>query len=68
MNICSAVNIYTSHEYILKDDNEGILAGNADQMETARRRSSQYAPRYLKNLRPLQSQDNQVHKILPLLL
>jgi hypothetical protein len=58
---------YTSHEYS-RDGNEGILAGNADPMETARRRSSQYAPPCLKNLQPSQSQDNQEHKILPLLL
>jgi hypothetical protein len=45
-----------------------ILAGNADPMGMAGRKSSQYVPLCLKILQRLQSQDNQEHKILPLLL
>jgi len=56
--------------YMVTDDagaGDFILAGNADLMEMVGRKSFQYAPLCLENLQPSQSQDNQEHKILPLL-
>lgn len=44
-----------------------ILAENASPKETAGRKSSQYAPVFLKILEHSQSQDSQEHKIRPLL-